>query len=64
MTAEFAGLPLIPTYLDPQNNEFTYGANFASGGAGALVESHAGFVCISSLLPLIISDTHTPLLCK
>ncbi|GJV77907.1 lipase, GDSL, partial [Tanacetum coccineum] len=24
--------------------DFTYGANFASGGAGALVESHAGFV--------------------
>ncbi|KAI3773266.1 hypothetical protein L1987_47791 [Smallanthus sonchifolius] len=41
--AEYAGLPLIPTYLDPQNNEFVYGANFASGGAGALVESHAGF---------------------
>ncbi|GKD37169.1 GDSL esterase/lipase 1-like protein [Tanacetum coccineum] len=42
--AEFAGLPLIPTYLDPRNDDFTYGANFASGGAGALVESHAGFV--------------------
>nr|GEZ75500.1 GDSL esterase/lipase 1-like [Tanacetum cinerariifolium] len=42
--AEFAGLPLIPTYLDPRNTEFTYGANFASGGAGALVESHDGFV--------------------
>ncbi|KAI7752269.1 hypothetical protein M8C21_012782, partial [Ambrosia artemisiifolia] len=42
--AEYAGLPLIPTYLDPSNNEFVYGANFASGGAGALVETHAGFV--------------------
>ncbi|KAI3512472.1 hypothetical protein L1887_19788 [Cichorium endivia] len=42
--AEFAKLPLIPTYLDPRNKEFVYGANFASGGAGALVESHAGFV--------------------
>ncbi|KAJ0794443.1 putative GDSL lipase/esterase, SGNH hydrolase superfamily, GDSL esterase/lipase GLIP1-5/GLL25 [Helianthus annuus] len=41
--AEYAGLPIIPTYLDPRNNEFVYGANFASGGAGALVESHAGF---------------------
>ncbi|KAK1436935.1 hypothetical protein QVD17_02719 [Tagetes erecta] len=42
--AEYAGLPLIPTYLDPRNKEFVNGANFASGGAGALVESHAGFV--------------------
>ncbi|GKE04366.1 lipase, GDSL [Tanacetum coccineum] len=42
--AEFAGLPLIPAYLDPQHNEFVHGANFASGGAGALVETHAGFV--------------------
>ncbi|KAI3684125.1 hypothetical protein L6452_33344 [Arctium lappa] len=42
--AEYAKLPLIPAYLDPRHNEFVYGANFASGGAGALVESHAGFV--------------------
>lgn len=42
--AELAKLPLIPAYLDPRNKEFVYGANFASGGAGALVESHAGFV--------------------
>ncbi|XP_076890391.1 GDSL lipase-like [Bidens hawaiensis] len=42
--AEYAGLPIIPTYLDPRNSEFVFGANFASGGAGALVESHAGFV--------------------
>ncbi|PWA80521.1 Lipase, GDSL [Artemisia annua] len=42
--AEYARLPLIPAYLDPQHNEFVHGANFASGGAGALVETHAGFV--------------------
>ncbi|CAI9267624.1 unnamed protein product [Lactuca saligna] len=42
--AELAKLPLIPAYLDPRNKEFVYGANFASGGAGALVESHVGFV--------------------
>ncbi|XP_076888458.1 GDSL lipase-like [Bidens hawaiensis] len=42
--AEQARLPFIPTYLKPGNNEFVYGANFASAGAGALVESHAGFV--------------------
>ncbi|GJV50856.1 GDSL esterase/lipase 1-like protein [Tanacetum coccineum] len=31
--AEYARLPLIPPYLEPGNNEFTYGANFASAGA-------------------------------
>ncbi|GJR03042.1 SGNH hydrolase-type esterase domain-containing protein [Tanacetum coccineum] len=41
--AEYAGLPLIPAYLEPGNNEFTYGANFASAGAGALIETLAGF---------------------
>ncbi|KAK1436936.1 hypothetical protein QVD17_02720 [Tagetes erecta] len=41
--AEYAKLPLIPTYLDPKNNEFVYGANFASAGAGILVESYAGY---------------------
>ncbi|KAD6795108.1 hypothetical protein E3N88_06004 [Mikania micrantha] len=42
--AEYAKLPLIPAYLEPGNDEYTHGANFASGGAGALVDSHAGFV--------------------
>ncbi|KAL7601218.1 hypothetical protein Lser_V15G26673 [Lactuca serriola] len=44
--AEFAGLPLIPAYLDPHyhNKEFGYGANFASGGSGALVETNGGLV--------------------
>nr|GFA31174.1 GDSL esterase/lipase 1-like [Tanacetum cinerariifolium] len=36
-------MPIIPAYLEP-NNDFTHGANFASGGAGALISSHAGFV--------------------
>ncbi|GKE37686.1 hypothetical protein Tco_1461091, partial [Tanacetum coccineum] len=39
---EYASLPIIPAYLEP-NNDFTHGANFASGGAGALINSHAGF---------------------
>nr|GEY00289.1 GDSL esterase/lipase 1-like [Tanacetum cinerariifolium] len=30
--AEYASLPIIPAYLEP-NNDFTHGANFASGGA-------------------------------
>ncbi|KAL8234888.1 hypothetical protein R6Q59_020988 [Mikania micrantha] len=42
--AEYAKLPLIPAYLEPGNDEYTHGANFASGGAGALIDSHAGFV--------------------
>nr|GEZ67189.1 lipase, GDSL [Tanacetum cinerariifolium] len=42
--AEYAGLPLIPAYLEPGNNEFTYGSNFASAGAGALIGTRAGFV--------------------
>ncbi|GFZ04317.1 GDSL-motif lipase 5 [Actinidia rufa] len=42
--AEYAKLPLIPAYLKPGDHQFEYGANFASGGAGALVESHQGFV--------------------
>ncbi|VVA97597.1 unnamed protein product [Arabis nemorensis] len=40
--AEYAWLPLIPPYLQPGNSvsQFTYGVNFASAGAGALVETH------------------------
>ncbi|VVB00288.1 unnamed protein product [Arabis nemorensis] len=44
--AEYAWLPLIPPNLQPSNckNQFTYGVNFASGGAGALVETFPGMV--------------------
>ncbi|XP_058007473.1 GDSL esterase/lipase 1-like isoform X2 [Hevea brasiliensis] len=42
--AEYLKLPLIPPYLQPGNHQFTYGANFASGGAGALVETYQGMV--------------------
>ncbi|KAJ0244766.1 hypothetical protein HA466_0183180 [Hirschfeldia incana] len=40
--AEYAWLPLIPPYLQPGNgvNQFTYGVNLASAGAGALVETY------------------------
>ncbi|KAJ4717684.1 GDSL esterase/lipase [Melia azedarach] len=43
--AEYANLPLIPTFL-PSNKhrQFTYGVNFASGGAGALAATHQGYV--------------------
>ncbi|GKD83108.1 GDSL esterase/lipase 1-like protein, partial [Tanacetum coccineum] len=42
--AEYARSPLIPPYLEPGNNEFTYGANFASAASGALNETVAGLV--------------------
>ncbi|XP_031263613.1 GDSL esterase/lipase 1-like [Pistacia vera] len=42
--AEYAGLPLVPTFLPPYEDKFIYGVNFASGGVGALVETHQGYV--------------------
>ncbi|CAA0406669.1 unnamed protein product [Arabidopsis thaliana] len=44
--AEYAWLPLIPPNLQPfnGNSQFTYGVNFASGGAGALVGTFSGLV--------------------
>ncbi|XP_038901399.1 GDSL esterase/lipase 3-like isoform X2 [Benincasa hispida] len=38
--AEYAQMPFIQAYLDPNNNNYTNGVNFASGGAGALVETN------------------------
>ncbi|KDP40647.1 hypothetical protein JCGZ_24646 [Jatropha curcas] len=43
--AEYAKLPFIPPYYYSQpdnNNLLVVGVNFASGGAGALVETHKG----------------------
>ncbi|KAL3723520.1 hypothetical protein ACJRO7_035665, partial [Eucalyptus globulus] len=42
--AEYANLPLIPPYLQMKDDEFMGGANFASSGAGALVDTYEGFV--------------------
>ncbi|XP_025015571.1 GDSL esterase/lipase 1 isoform X2 [Ricinus communis] len=42
--AEYLKLPLILPYLQPGVHQFTNGVNFASGGAGALVETHEGRV--------------------
>ncbi|XWS12205.1 hypothetical protein CRYUN_Cryun37aG0069900 [Craigia yunnanensis] len=42
VAAEYAKLPLIPPYLQPDNHQFTYGVNFASAGAGALAETGQG----------------------
>ena len=44
IVGEYAKLPLIPPYLKPGVRNYEYGVNFASGGAGALVQSHQGFV--------------------
>ncbi|KAK1358555.1 GDSL esterase/lipase 1-like [Heracleum sosnowskyi] len=41
---EYARLPIIPPYLKPGKHHFVYGANFASGGAGALDETFPGLV--------------------
>ncbi|KAJ4837544.1 hypothetical protein Tsubulata_028095, partial [Turnera subulata] len=41
---EYLKLPLIPPYLQPDNHQFTNGVNFASGGGGALVETHRGML--------------------
>ena len=47
MTAEFAQFPFITPYLYPGYHQHIYdGVNFASGGAGALVETHQGLVCL------------------
>ncbi|KAL3598566.1 hypothetical protein D5086_006484 [Populus alba] len=42
--AEYLNLPLIPPYLQPGNHRYLAGVNFASAGAGALAETHKGFV--------------------
>ncbi|KAJ4717685.1 GDSL esterase/lipase [Melia azedarach] len=42
--AEYANLPLIPPFLQPGIREYYSGVNFASAGAGALVESFQGDV--------------------
>lgn len=42
--AEYAGLPLIPPFLQPGNPYYYDGVNFASAGAGALVETFQGEV--------------------
>ncbi|KAK4591493.1 hypothetical protein RGQ29_021625 [Quercus rubra] len=42
--AEFANLPFITPYLYPGYHQYSDGANFASAGAGALVETHQGLV--------------------
>lgn len=44
--AEYANLPLIPPFLQPGFHYYCDGVNFASAGAGALVETFQGSVCV------------------
>uniref|UniRef100_A0A5B7CAH1 GDSL esterase/lipase 5-like n=1 Tax=Davidia involucrata TaxID=16924 RepID=A0A5B7CAH1_DAVIN len=44
IVAKYAKLPLIPPFLQPGIRQFHAGANFASAGAGALVETFQGGV--------------------
>ena len=44
-SAEYAERPFIPPYLQPGNDQFSYGASLASAGAGALDETYQGLVC-------------------
>lgn len=39
--AAYAGLPYWRAYLDPENHNLTVGANFASAGAGALIQTNS-----------------------
>ncbi|KAH1193604.1 GDSL esterase/lipase 5 [Glycine max] len=45
LIADYAKLPLSPPYLFPGYQRYLDGVNFASAGAGALVETHQGLVC-------------------
>lgn len=69
VAAEYAKLPLIQPYLFPGNQRYVDGVNFASAGAGALVETHQGLVCciarhviVSSFDLLILYPTASSLM--
>ncbi|PRQ51488.1 putative carboxylesterase [Rosa chinensis] len=40
--AKYAKLPMLPPYLQPGPHDFTDGCNFASAGAGVLVQTNPG----------------------
>ena len=58
IAAEYAKLPLLQPYMFPGNHEYVDGVNFASGGAGALVETNKGLVChiMSYLAKMILTQ--------
>lgn len=51
--AEYAHLPFVPPFLQPGFRQYYGGANFASAGAGALVETFQGEV---GFLYILLSD--------
>ncbi|KAB1218296.1 GDSL esterase/lipase 1 [Morella rubra] len=58
--AEYAKLPSIPPYLHPGYHRYTDGANFASAGAGALVETRQGLMSTSLLSFDGLDDDYFP----
>lgn len=60
VTAEYLNLPLIPPYLQPGNHRYLAGVNFASAGAGALAETHKGFVCDLNWRKIIVLQICIP----
>uniref|UniRef100_A0A7N2LM97 Uncharacterized protein n=1 Tax=Quercus lobata TaxID=97700 RepID=A0A7N2LM97_QUELO len=61
--AEFAKLPFITPLLYPGYHQYTDGSNFASGGAGALVETNKGLELENKLdgFKYSITDKYTSL---
>ncbi|KAK7275519.1 hypothetical protein RIF29_16638 [Crotalaria pallida] len=66
--AEYAKMSFIPPYLQPGYHQYTDGANFASAGAGALIETNRGmvidlksqlkhFIEVEKLVKLELGDT-------
>lgn len=53
--AEYAELPLIPPFLQP-NADFSNGVNFASGGAGVLSETNNKLVNCQHHMIHVIRD--------
>ncbi|GMH22026.1 hypothetical protein Nepgr_023869 [Nepenthes gracilis] len=49
-TAEFFRLPIWKPYLEPGQRRFAGGANFASGGAGVLSQTHPGTISLREQL--------------
>ncbi|KAL9671787.1 hypothetical protein QQ045_009360 [Rhodiola kirilowii] len=48
--AQFAGLPILPPYLQPVTKNLTLGTNFASAGAGILSQTNRGTISLREQL--------------
>lgn len=56
IVAGYANLSLIPPFLQPGFRHYYDGVNFASSGAGALVETFQGSVCIMCVRSFLYHD--------